>query len=75
VNEAASIETLGRGHRLDDFDRGREPLGQFLVRRASQSRRAGASRTYVALVGALQAAGEFESDEQGRRHGPSLGKQ
>jgi GNAT superfamily N-acetyltransferase len=45
------IEKLGRGHAIDGFDCGKEPLNQFLVRYALQNQQAGSSQTYVGLVG------------------------
>jgi GNAT superfamily N-acetyltransferase len=45
------IEKLHRGHAIDAFDCGREALNRFLIRYALQNQQAGASLTYVALVG------------------------
>ena len=44
------IEKLQRGHNLDPFDCGREPLNRFLIRYAFQNQQAGASQTYIALA-------------------------
>jgi GNAT superfamily N-acetyltransferase len=48
---ARRIEKLTRAHEVESFDCGKEPLNQFLVRYALQSQQAGASQTYVGLVG------------------------
>lgn len=45
------IEKLGRGHDVDAFDCGKEPLNRFLARYALQNQRAEASQTYVAHNG------------------------
>jgi predicted N-acetyltransferase YhbS len=47
---ALRIEKLQRGHSVDTFDCGREPLNRFLIRYALQNQQAGASQTYVALA-------------------------
>jgi GNAT superfamily N-acetyltransferase len=52
MTERPRIEKLARGHRLESFDCGREPLNRFLIRHALQNQQAGASQTYVALAGA-----------------------
>jgi GNAT superfamily N-acetyltransferase len=44
------IEKLQRGHKIDDFDCGREALNRFLSRYAFQNQQAKASQTYVALA-------------------------
>lgn len=44
------IEKLNRGHAIEAFDCGLEPLNRFLTRFALQSQQAGASQTYVILV-------------------------
>lgn len=44
------IEKLGRVHRLQDFDCGREALNRFLLRYALQSQQSEASQAYVALA-------------------------
>jgi len=46
---ALKIEKLQRGHKVDDFDCGREALNRFLSRYAFQNQQAEASQTYVAL--------------------------
>ena len=46
------IEKLQRGHAVESFDCGSEPLNRFLVRHALQNEQAGASRTYVGLADA-----------------------
>jgi GNAT superfamily N-acetyltransferase len=48
---ARRIEKLTRVHAVESFDCGTEPLNRFLVRYALQSQQAGASQTYVGLVG------------------------
>lgn len=48
---ARRIEKLTRAHAVESFDCGTEPLNRFLVRYALQSQHAGASQTYVGLVG------------------------
>ena len=48
---ARRVEKLTRAHALESFDCGKEPLNRFLVRFALQSQQAGASQTYVGLVG------------------------
>jgi GNAT superfamily N-acetyltransferase len=48
---ALKIEKLQRGHKIDDFDCGREALNRFLSRYAFQNQQAEASQTYVALAG------------------------
>jgi GNAT superfamily N-acetyltransferase len=45
------IEKLQRGHKIDEFDCGREALNRFLTRYAFQNQQAEASQTYVALTG------------------------
>jgi predicted N-acetyltransferase YhbS len=47
---ALRIEKLRRGHAVDSFDCGREPLNHFLIRYALQNQQAGASQTYTALA-------------------------
>lgn len=46
---ALRIEKLHRGHAVEGFDCGREPLNRFLVRYALANQQANASQTYVAL--------------------------
>lgn len=48
---ALRIEKLHRGHAVEGFDCGREPLNRFLVRYALANQQANASQTYVALSG------------------------
>lgn len=48
---ARRIEKLTRAHAVESFDCGKEPLNRFRVRYALQSQQAGASQTYVGLVG------------------------
>jgi GNAT superfamily N-acetyltransferase len=48
---ARRIEKLTRAHAVESFDCGKEPLNRFLVRYALQRQQAGASQTYVGLVG------------------------
>jgi len=45
------IEKLQRTHAIDSFDCGRDALNRFLTRYALQNQQAGASQTYVALIG------------------------
>jgi len=45
------VEKLDRGHAVETFDCGREPLNRFLIRNALQSQQANGSQTYVALAG------------------------
>ena len=51
MNEARAIEKLRRDHPVEDFDCGQEELNRFLQRFAWQNQQAGASQTYVGLVG------------------------
>lgn len=44
------VEKLGRDHRVDWFDCGKEPLNRFLIRFAWQAQRSGSSQTYLALT-------------------------
>lgn len=44
------IEKLARGHDVDAFDCGKEPLNRFLSRYALQNQKAEASQTYVAVI-------------------------
>jgi predicted N-acetyltransferase YhbS len=44
------IEKLDRGHAVEAFDCGNEPLNRFLIRFALQNQQAGASQTYVLLA-------------------------
>ena len=44
------FEKLDRGHLVDAFDCGSEPLNRFLIRFALQNQQAGASRTYLVLA-------------------------
>jgi GNAT superfamily N-acetyltransferase len=45
------IEKLQRNHSVENFDCGREALNHFLTKYALQNQQAGASATYIALVG------------------------
>ena len=45
-----SIEKLGSGHNLDDFDCGSQALNRFLVRFALTSQQASSSQTYVGMA-------------------------
>lgn len=45
------IEKLQRGHAVESFECGRDPLNRFLIRYALQDQQAGASQTYLALAG------------------------
>lgn len=51
MSERPRIEKLQRGHRLEPFDCGREPLNRFLIRHALQNQQAGSAQTYVAIAG------------------------
>ena len=51
MSGARTIEKLRRDHAVEDFDCGREALNRFLQRYAWQNQQAGASQTYVGLVG------------------------
>jgi GNAT superfamily N-acetyltransferase len=51
VSEARTIEKLRRDHNVEDFDCGQQELNRFLHRFAWQNQQAGASQTYVGLVG------------------------
>ena len=42
-----SIEKLGSGHNLDDFDCGSQALNRFLIRFALTSQQASSSQTYL----------------------------
>lgn len=44
------IEKLQRGHSVQGFDCGRDPLNRFLIRFALQNQQAGASQTYLAMA-------------------------
>jgi GNAT superfamily N-acetyltransferase len=48
---ALRIEKLQRGHAVDAFDCGTEPLNRFLIRFAFPNQQSGASQTYLALNG------------------------
>ena len=45
------IEKLRRDHAIEGFDCGREELNRYLLRYAWQNQQAGASQTYVGIVG------------------------
>lgn len=45
-----AIEKLGRGHDVEAFDCGKEPLNRYLARYALQNQKAEAAQTYVALL-------------------------
>jgi GNAT superfamily N-acetyltransferase len=51
VSEARTIEKLRWDHPVEDFDCGQQELNRFLQRFAWQNQQAGASQTYVGLVG------------------------
>jgi GNAT superfamily N-acetyltransferase len=51
VTAAPHIEKLQRTHAIDSFDCGQDALNRFLIRYALQNQQAGASQTYVALLG------------------------
>lgn len=53
MSEAGTIEKLRRDHAVDPFDCGQEVLNRFLQRYALQNQQAGASQTYVGLVGGV----------------------
>lgn len=47
---ALRIEKLSRGHRVEGFDCGKEPLDRFLIRFALQGQLANSRQTHVALA-------------------------
>lgn len=51
MTPARRIEKLRRDHPVEGFDCGREELNRYLLRYAWQNQEAGASQTYVGLVG------------------------
>jgi len=51
VTPARRIEKLRPDHNIEGFDCGREQLNRYLLRYAWQNQQAGASQTYVGLVG------------------------
>jgi GNAT superfamily N-acetyltransferase len=51
VSEARTVEKLRRDHNVEDFDCGQQGSNRFLHRFAWQNQQAGASQTYVGLVG------------------------
>jgi GNAT superfamily N-acetyltransferase len=51
VTIARGIEKLRRDHPIEGFDCGREELNRYLLRHAWQNQQAGASQTYVGIVG------------------------
>ncbi len=51
MNETRRVEKLRRDHAVEDFDCGRPELNQYLIRYAWQNQIAGASLTYLGLVG------------------------
>ena len=48
---ARRVEKLRRDHPIEGFDCGREELNRYLLRYAWQNQQAGASQTYVGIVG------------------------
>lgn len=53
ADPARRVEKLRRDHNVESFDCGAEELNRFLIRYAWQNQQAGASQTYVGLVGEL----------------------
>lgn len=51
MSDARRVEKLRRDHAVEGFDCGREELNQYLQRYAWQNQQAGASQTYVGVVG------------------------
>jgi GNAT superfamily N-acetyltransferase len=51
VNAARRVEKLRPDHRIEDFDCAREELNRYLLRYAWANQQAGASQSYVGLVG------------------------
>jgi GNAT superfamily N-acetyltransferase len=51
VTPTRRIEKLRRDHPVEGFDCGREELNRYLLRYAWQNQQAGASQTYVGIVG------------------------
>jgi predicted N-acetyltransferase YhbS len=51
VSDGLQIEKLRAGHRIADFDCGREALNRYLIRYAWQNQQAGAAQSWVALDG------------------------
>src|SRR5882757_4865143 len=51
VIAARRIEKLRREHPVEGFDCGREELNRYLLRHAWQNQQAGASQTYIGMVG------------------------
>lgn len=50
MNPDFKVEKLRRGHSLEGFDCGKEPLNRFLIRNALQNQQANASQTYVLIT-------------------------
>jgi GNAT superfamily N-acetyltransferase len=51
IGDPRRIEKLRRDHPVEDFDCGDEQLNKYLLRYAWQNQQAGASQTYVGVVG------------------------
>jgi GNAT superfamily N-acetyltransferase len=74
------IEKLGREHKVEGFDCGREPLNRFLVRFALANQQAGAAQTYLGLSGDevvgyyCLAVGEVAYDDAPGRLGKGLAR-
>ncbi|MGA2591899.1 MAG: GNAT family N-acetyltransferase [Bryobacteraceae bacterium] len=51
MTPARRVEKLRRDHAIEGFDCGREELNRYLLRYAWQNQQAGASQTYVGIVG------------------------
>jgi GNAT superfamily N-acetyltransferase len=47
------IEKLTRGHSVEEFDCGEQPLNRYLARYAFQNQQANASQTYIGLSGEI----------------------
>jgi hypothetical protein len=66
------IEKLRRGHRVEGFDCGKEPLNRFLIRFALQSQLSNSSQTYLAfsqdeVVGFYKAFGDVTYEDAPER--------
>ncbi len=51
MSDARRVEKLRRDHAVEGFDCGSEELNRYLLRYALQNQQAGASQTYVGVVG------------------------
>jgi GNAT superfamily N-acetyltransferase len=53
------IEKLGRGHDVEAFDSGKEPLNRYLNRYALQNQQMGAAQSYVGVTDAGEVVGYY----------------